>query len=105
MFQEGQSSNLGLSRGVWQVVLARNNSRRSGVQEFIVDKSGTEQETSSRHRSPGVRLDWTMSDEGLPVSKSWALPSWGRELCIKSGWLPVRSPHGLDPCAPPDRSL
>ena len=104
LFREGRSSNLGLSRGVWQVVTLGagsttvycgqkwNWTRRRALWKTKVDPAVREYVLTGRC----LRKDWLTGKLGATLV--------GRELCIKWGWLPVQSPHGLDRCAAPDRS-
>ena len=88
LFRDGRSSNHGLNRGVEQAVLTSNDSRRSEYKSLLqteveVNKKARTREARSLPCSPGVRLGWTMSEEGLICLKSWALPLWG-ENCVSN---------------------
>ena len=72
------SRTLGLSRGVWKG-LTPSNSWRSEYKSLLwtkveLNKMARTVKARSRPCSPGVGLDWTMSKEGLRVSKAGRYP-------------------------------
>ena len=57
-----------------RVVLTRNDCRRSAYKSLLqtkveLNKKARARKGRSRRCSPGVRLEWTMSEEGLRVIK------------------------------------
>ena len=107
LFQEGRSSYLVLSRGVLQGVLSRNvGARRTRV--YCRQRGNwTRRRGLGKPEFDAVVREYVWTGRYLRkncLSQKLGATLVGRELCIKSGWLPVQSPHVFDPCAARDLS-